>query len=146
MCSFALLTKTRRKLNVVRKPDRTCRRRHCGIGVDDRYNGGPCANCIGARDINGDVDIYFTADIDFNGTSSATDDFEGYFRLTASTATGCLKGDANQDTLVNTADIPDFVNALLTGSGACESDVNDDGNTDGLDLAQFITCVINGGC
>jgi len=47
---------------------------------------------------------------------------------------------------VNTADIPDFVNALLTGSGACESDVNDDGNTDGLDLAQFITCVINGGC
>ena len=107
---------------------------------------GISALTVGARDINGDVDIYFTADIDFNGTSSTTDDFEGFFRLTASTATGCLTGDANQDTLVNTADIPDFVNALLTGSGACESDVNDDGNTDGLDLAQFITCVINGGC
>lgn len=36
---------------------------------------------LGDRRPNGTVDLYFTADIDFNGTTSTTDDLEGFFRL-----------------------------------------------------------------
>ncbi len=121
--------------------------------IDGLDNNGVVANftgisalTVGARNVNGDVDIYFTADIDFNGTSTTTDDLEGFFRLTASTAVDCLKGDANLDGSINTLDIPDFVNDLLTGSGACESDINDDGATDGRDIFEFGNCVIGGGC
>lgn len=34
---------------------------------------------MGDQDVSGFVDIYFTADIDVNGTSSTTDDIEGFF-------------------------------------------------------------------
>jgi len=121
--------------------------------IDGLDNNGVVANftgisalTVGARDMNGNVDIYFTADIDFNGTSSTTDDLEGYFRLTVAPPVVCLKGDANLDGSINTLDIPDFVNDLLTGSGACESDINDDGATDGRDIFEFGNCVIGGGC
>lgn len=37
---------------------------------------------VGDRNAQGQVDVYFTADVDFNGTSSSSDDLEGFFRLT----------------------------------------------------------------
>jgi len=36
---------------------------------------------IGDRDMNGVASVYFTADIDTKGTSTTTDDTEGYFRV-----------------------------------------------------------------
>jgi hypothetical protein len=55
--------------------------------VDGADNNGKVANftgisalTVGAR-VGGVVNIYFTADIDFNGTSSSTDDLEGFFCL-----------------------------------------------------------------
>jgi len=43
---------------------------------------------LGDRDADGMVAIFFTADIDKNGTSSTTDDIEGMFRLVADSGAG----------------------------------------------------------
>jgi hypothetical protein len=42
---------------------------------------GISALTMGNRDLGGNVDVYFMADIDTLGTTSATDDVEGFFRL-----------------------------------------------------------------
>lgn len=56
--------------------------------IDALDNNGRVANftgisslAVGEPDVNGFFDVYFTADIDFNGTSSTLDDLEGAFVL-----------------------------------------------------------------
>lgn len=126
--------------------------------IDANDNSGNLANFTGVTSLtvgdrlpNGDVDLYFTADIDFLGTSSTTDDLEGYFRLSVSTSTGCLPGDVNQDTSIDLADMSDFVDVLLDPDAAsanafCAADVNEDSLADGADVQRFVNCVLAGGC
>lgn len=64
----------------------------------------------------------------------------------------CVKGDTNQDTLVNGADITSFVNAIIGGAAEgtaifCAADVNDDAVLDApADVNLFIDCLLAGGC
>lgn len=106
---------------------------------------------VGDRDVNGAVDIYFFGDIDFNGTSTSTDDMLGYFRLTIAPEVTCTPGDVDDDAAVSFADVSPFVAVLLDPDGAtaqerCAADTNDDGTVDGADVSSFVGCVLNGGC
>ncbi len=66
--------------------------------------------------------------------------------------TVCVKGDTNQDTLVNGADIAMFVTAVIGGADEgtavfCAADVNDDAVLDAAgDIDLFVDCLLAGGC
>jgi len=66
--------------------------------------------------------------------------------------TVCVKGDTNQDTLVNAADIAMFVTAVVGGADEgtaifCAADVNDDAVLDATgDIDLFVDCLLAGGC
>ncbi|MCB9858371.1 MAG: hypothetical protein H6818_22025 [Phycisphaerales bacterium] len=125
--------------------------------IDGNDNNGKLADfftgviAVGDRDVNGAVDIYFFGDIDFNGTSSSTDDLLGYFRLTIAPEVTCTLGDVDDDASVTVADVASFVGVLLDPDGAtaqelCAADTNDDGAVNGADVATFASCVLNSGC
>src|SRR5262249_52592615 len=57
----------------------------------------------------------------------------------------CVRGDADNNGVVDTNDVPAFVAALLAG-GNCATDVNGDGNGDGDDIEPFVTCILGGPC
>lgn len=60
--------------------------------------------------------------------------------------TGCVKGDANGDQLVNMADVPLMIEAILTkitAEGACALDMNDDGAINALDLQGFADALLD---
>lgn len=101
--------------------------------------------------IGGMVDVYFTADIDVNGTPSTLDDIEAFFRIRATIPAACLRGDVNDDATVDYADVAAFVAVALDPGAAtpqqfCASDVNQDGSVDGHDADDMAACVIGGGC
>lgn len=107
---------------------------------------GTASLTIGDRGPGGDVDIYFTADIDFNGTSSTADDLEGFFRQTASTA-ACTIGDVDGNGTVEPADIGPFVDVLMNPAAAspqafCASDINTDGAADGRDVFGMVDLLV----
>ncbi len=120
--------------------------------IDGLDNNGVVANftgisalTVGARDVNGDVDIYFTADIDFNGTSSTTDDLEGFFRLTVATSGGCIQpGDLNGDGVINGKDIQPYVDCITNSSTTdCEcADMTFDGVADNNDTLLFVAALL----
>lgn len=125
--------------------------------IDGADNNGKLADfftgviAVGDRDENGSVDIYFFGDIDFNGTSTSTDDLLGYFRLTIAPEVTCTPGDIDDDTMVTLSDVGAFVEVLLDPDGAtaqalCAADTNQDDAVDGADVASFAGCVLNGGC
>ncbi|MBK8269231.1 MAG: multicopper oxidase domain-containing protein [Planctomycetes bacterium] len=64
----------------------------------------------------------------------------------------CRKGDTNQDTRVDAADIPLFVDTLLTsgspGTAAfCATDMDDDAILESdQDVAAFVDCLVNAAC
>jgi len=65
----------------------------------------------------------------------------------------CLKGDVNDDCLVNLFDIPLFVDALLFGDftcsdilDVCRHDTNSDGAFNGLDIQCFVNALIGEQC
>ncbi len=64
----------------------------------------------------------------------------------------CTKGDTNQDTLVDGADIQKFLDALINSAADgtaefCAADIDDSGLLDvDLDLPGFVDCLLNGGC
>lgn len=106
---------------------------------------------VGDRDENGGVDMYFFGDIDFNGTSSSTDDLLGYFRVTIAPDVTCTRGDVDNDTMVTVADVSAFAAALIdpetaTAQALCAADTNLDGDVNGADIAIFTACVLNSGC
>ena len=51
-------------------------------------------------------------------------------------------GDANQDGLVNFADIPAFIDLLITGVFLDEADINRDGEVAFSDIPEFIALLI----
>jgi hypothetical protein len=67
----------------------------------------------------------------------------GYF---AKWRPSCPRGDMNCDNLVTDADIPSFVNVILSPASATDcqrylADVNADGNEDGTDITPFLTAL-----
>ena len=56
---------------------------------------------------------------------------------------GVVIGDFDGDGLVSVADVPGFVNDLLSdpGSQICAGDLNGDGNVDGLDIQALVTAL-----
>lgn len=113
-------------------------------GVIDNFTG-ISSLTVGAPLPNGDVDIYFTADIDFNGTSTTTDDLEGYFRVTVSASTACdLPGDLNDDGVVDGKDIQTYVDCITNPTMAgCEcADMTFDGIADNNDTFLFVAALL----
>ena len=43
--------------------------------------------------------------------------------------------------IVDTGDIPDFVQQVLSGWLSCQADMNADGNVDGLDVQGFVAAM-----
>ncbi len=65
----------------------------------------------------------------------------------------CLKGDANNDCLVNFEDIAPFVDALLFGDFTCSDilelcrvDMNNDARINGLDIQCFVNTLVGNEC
>jgi len=60
----------------------------------------------------------------------------------SSSTTTCLLGDVDGSGIVDTSDIPEFVNVLLNGPAdpdqACRADANEDAVVDGLDIDAFV--------
>ena len=54
-------------------------------------------------------------------------------------------GDINQDGVVNFADLPLFVNCVLTGGDCARADMNQDGLVNGRDVQEFIHVLLAGG-
>lgn len=106
---------------------------------------------VSDRDANGNVDIYFFADIDFAGTPASTDDLQGFFKLRIPAPINCTRGDANGDAAVTVDDIDAFAALLLDPDSAtptdfCAIDMNNDAALDGLDVDGFTQCLLAGGC
>ena len=55
-----------------------------------------------------------------------------------------LRGDVNQDGIVDLLDVAPFVNLIVEGAFQLEGDLNGDGTVDLLDVAPFITLLIGG--
>lgn len=64
----------------------------------------------------------------------------------------CIKGDTNQDTLVNGADIELFVDTIVSGgepgtAAYCATDMDGSNTLDiGADMFQFVDCLLTGNC
>lgn len=54
---------------------------------------------------------------------------------------GILKGDMDCSGVVDTGDIPAFVQQVLSGWLSCQADMNNDGNVDGLDVQAFVAAM-----
>jgi len=91
---------------------------------------GISALTISERDAAGDVRIYFTADIDVNGTSSTTDDIEGFMCLTVPAGPPCPT-DLNYDGIT---DLQDLAVILANYGMSGPHLVRTDGDLDGDDL------------
>lgn len=67
-------------------------------------------------------------------------------------ATSCLRGDVNNDGVIDGRDVGDFVAVLLGSSGPgtqpfCAADMNGNGALDATDdVAAFVECLVNGTC
>jgi hypothetical protein len=96
------------------------------------------------------VSIYFTADIDVNGTSSTLDDIEGAFRIDVFLG---MIGDLNCDGVISVSDVGPFVLALtdpeayaaqFPNCGAAAADTNGDGVVTVSDIGPFVSLVTGG--
>lgn len=64
----------------------------------------------------------------------------------------CIKGDTNQDTIVNGADIELFVDTIVSGgepgtAAYCATDMDGSNTLDtGVDMFQFVDCLLTGNC
>lgn len=88
---------------------------------------GISALTVSARDVSGNVQLYFTADIDVNGTPSTTDDIEGFFCLTVAAGPSCPT-DLNYDGVTDLVDLA----VLLGNYGLADPGlVRTDGDLDG---------------
>lgn len=96
------------------------------------------------------VSMYFTADVDVNGTPSTTDDIEGAFRLTVFVG---LLGDLNCDGIVSVNDIGPFVLALTDPTayeslfpdcGVSAGDINGDDQVSVGDIGPFVALLTGG--
>jgi len=69
--------------------------------------------------------------------------------LTLFPVTPCMKGDVNQDLLLNGKDIQPFVSRLIANTACtpsdCPFDVNNDGSVDINDVACFVTVLLTNG-
>ena len=55
-----------------------------------------------------------------------------------------LRGDVNQDGIVDLLDVAPFVNLIVEGAFQLEGDLNGDGTVDLLDVTPFTTLLIGG--
>ena len=69
----------------------------------------------------------------------------GVQTLTLEGGGGVLKGDVNQDGLINLLDVGPFVTVLTNGEFQAEADVNCDGEVNLLDVGPFVELLSGGG-
>lgn len=58
------------------------------------------------------------------------------------TCAGLLAGDMDCSGLVDMADLPEFLDYLLSGFPSCRADINGDQAVDGRDIDPFVTAVL----
>jgi hypothetical protein len=92
---------------------------------------------LGAR-INGAVDVYFTADIDFLGTPGTLDDIEGFFRQTVLVDT-CPWDCEGNDGVVDVLDFLALLGQWSQPGAPCDFDAN------GVDVVDFLALLAHWG-
>ncbi|QOJ15564.1 MAG: hypothetical protein HRU75_13350 [Planctomycetia bacterium] len=107
---------------------------------------------ISDRRPDGTVSVYFTGDVDTDGTTSTTDDVEAVFEIVVQVVDFPL-GDMNCDGLVNNFDIDAFVLALLDaaayaaeypGCNILNGDINGADGLNNFDIDPFVELLLGG--
>lgn len=96
---------------------------------------------LGSRDAEGNVSVYFTADITQGSMAQLQD--EAAMELVVNVGS-VIKGDVNGDGVVDLLDVGPFVDALSGGTFIAEADVNCDGEISLLDVGPFVELLSGG--
>ena len=93
---------------------------------------------LGERDADGNVRIFFTADVEVDGIERVAG-----FSMTVDPK-GFSLGDVNQDGVINLLDVDPFVDLLTSGDFQNEADINQDGVVNLLDVDPFVVLLSGG--
>ncbi|MBK8915893.1 MAG: hypothetical protein IPM64_15090 [Phycisphaerales bacterium] len=107
---------------------------------------------ISDRKPDGTVSVYFTGDVDTDGTTSTTDDVEAVFEIVVQVVQFQL-GDMNCDGLVNNFDIDPFVLAVVDPAAYAlaypdcnplNGDINGQDGLNNFDIDPFVDLILGG--
>ena len=71
-----------------------------------------------------------------------TDPFAGYDKLWIYDGPVFLRGDVNDDGIVNGTDIQEVINLIIAGSYYEKADVNNDNIVNGTDIQEIINIIV----
>ena len=114
-----------------------------GVSLDDGLKIGD-ALTVGERDVTLTGQFTDGTPFSFDLNSTSPDEGGSVFAPDANLTVTLflLLGDTNQDGVLNFADIPRFVESILSGTFLAEADVNQDGEVNFQDVGPFIQVLI----